>query len=54
MFGLIYESAGENGFGWSKRLLPVHEALSTLSRGHEGYDFWKTLSAKYLDPPRSG
>ena len=48
MFGLINEIAGENGFGWSKRLLLVHEALSTMSPGQEGYDFWKTLSAKYL------
>ncbi|MGH8598673.1 MAG: hypothetical protein ACREXT_18635 [Gammaproteobacteria bacterium] len=54
MFGLINEIAGENGFGWSKRLLLVHEALGTLSPGKAGYDFWKTLADKYLYSPALG
>lgn len=54
MFGLINELAGENGFGWSKRLLLVHEALDSLQPGQEGYDFWNTLGQKYLYSPALG
>lgn len=48
MFGFINEIAGENGFGWSKRLQLIHAALTTLSPAAEGYAFWKTLGDKYL------
>ena len=48
MFGFINEIAGENDFGWSKRLQLIHAALSTLSPQDEGYAFWKTLGDKYL------
>ena len=48
MFGLTNELAGENGFGWCRRLLLVHDALNSLSPGDEGYSFWQTLGEKYL------
>ncbi len=48
MIGFINEIAGENGFGWSKRLQLIHAALSTMSATDEGYTFWKTLADKYL------
>ena len=54
MFGFINELAGENGFGWSRRLLLVHAALATLSAGDEGYAFWHTLGEKYLYTPARG
>ncbi len=54
MFGFINEIAGENGFGWNKRLQLVHEALSTMSVNDEGYAFWKGLGDKYLYTPGRG
>ncbi|MSR13705.1 MAG: hypothetical protein EXR86_03900 [Gammaproteobacteria bacterium] len=54
MFGFINELAGENGFGWNKRLLLVHAALSSMSSQDEGYSFWKTLGDKYLYTPERG
>jgi len=54
MFALINEIAGENGFGWNKRLQLVHEALGSLSPQDDGYDFWKTLGDKYLYTPERG
>lgn len=47
MFALINELAGENGFGWNKRLLLVHEAFTTLTPSDDGYAFWCALSDKY-------
>lgn len=54
MFAFINELAGENGFGWNKRLLLVHDGLSALSPQNEGYTFWKTLADKYLYTPERG
>lgn len=54
LFGFINELAGENGFGWSKRLQLIHEALSAMSPQDEGYAFWKTLGDKYLYTPALG
>jgi glutathione S-transferase len=54
MFGLINEIAGENGFGWNKRLVLIHEALQAMSPQDEGYAFWNTLGEKYLYTPARG
>ena len=54
MFSLINELAGENGFGWNKRLQVVHASLESLSPQDEGYAFWKTLGDKYLYTPERG
>jgi glutathione S-transferase len=45
MFGLAHEILGENGLGWSVRLLLTHAGLQT--QGREG---WPTPVATYLAP----
>jgi glutathione S-transferase len=45
MFGLAHELLGENGLGWSVRLLLTHAGLET-----EGREGWPTPVAAYLAP----
>jgi hypothetical protein len=54
MFGLINEIAGENGLGWSKRLILVDQALNNAEPGSADYVFWQTLGQKYLYTPQAG
>jgi glutathione S-transferase len=54
MFGLINEIAGENGLGWSKRLILVDQALQNATPGSADYAFWQTLGEKYLYTPAAG
>lgn len=54
MFGLINEIAGENGLGWSKRLILVDQALNNAEPGSADYVFWQTLGQKYLFTPQAG
>jgi len=54
MIGLINEIAGENGLGWSKRLILVEQALQNAEPGSADYAFWKTLGEKYLYTPAAG
>ncbi len=54
MFGLINEIAGENGLGWSKRLILVGQALNIAEPGSVEYAFWQTLGQKYLYTPAAG
>lgn len=54
MFGLINEIAGENGLGWSKRLILVEQALLKAAPGSADYAFWQTLGQKYLYTPAAG
>lgn len=54
MFGLINEIAGENGLGWSKRLILVGQALANAEPGSADYAFWQTLGEKYLYTPAAG
>ncbi len=54
MFGLINEIAGENGFGWAKRLYLAHHALTSQPVGSSDYRFWEVLAAKYHYSPAGG
>ena len=54
MFGLINEIAGENGLGWNKRLLLIHQALQSAEPGSAEHQFWQVLGAKYLYTPAVG
>lgn len=47
MCGLCHELAGENGFGWTKRLAIVYRALAALPAGDPGRGFWEHVGAKY-------
>jgi len=63
MFGLCHEICGENGLGWSRRLMIIHEALAipALADSPAG-DGVRRLGRKYgyspeaaeAAPPRSG
>jgi len=51
MFGLIHELAGENGLGWSRRLMMLHGTISlptsVLPEGHPVRAQVQTLGRKY-------
>ena len=47
MFGYCNELCGENGFGWSKRLLLFHSALSNPNASQRERAFSETLGRKY-------
>lgn len=48
MFGLINEIAGENGFGWCRRLQLIQDGFEQTKPDEDGYEFWKTLAGKYV------
>jgi glutathione S-transferase len=51
MFGLCNEICGENGFGWSKRLLLFHTNLTTPGLSEKERALSRALSSKYgYDP----
>ena len=47
MFGYCNELCGEHGFGWSKRLLLLHPALSTPNADPKSVGFSQYLGNKY-------
>lgn len=47
MFGLCNELAGENGFGWSKRLLIIRDALMNPESTDRQREAWARLAEKY-------
>ena len=51
MFGLANELCGENGFGWARRLMLLHESLKDPKLPEAGRNFSTFLGAKYgYDP----
>lgn len=51
MFGLCNELCGENGFGWSKRLLMFHQNLTTPGMNEQERALSRTFAEKYgYDP----
>ncbi len=53
-FGLCNEIAGEQGFGWTKRLAIIHRVLPTLPPGDAARVFWNHLAEKYRYTPDAG
>jgi glutathione S-transferase len=56
MFGLSNELCGENGFGWSRRLMMLHAILSNPnppSGAGYSYEQWERLGSKYGYSPAS-
>ncbi len=47
MFGFCNEICGENGLGWSRRLMIVHQMLSTPGISEESAASSRALGAKY-------
>jgi glutathione S-transferase len=47
MFGLANELCGENGFGWARRLMILHEGLSNPNLPEAGRKFSTFLGNKY-------
>jgi hypothetical protein len=47
MFGLSNEICGENGFGWSRRLLMIHRTVTNPKTGEGARSFWLGFGAKY-------
>ena len=47
MFGLCNEICGENGFGWSKRLLLFHENMTTPGLSEKDREPSRIFAAKY-------
>src|SRR5216683_4919483 len=52
MFGLANELCGENGFGWARRLMLLHESLNDPKVPEAGRNFSTFLGAKYGYEPR--
>lgn len=48
MFGLINELAGENGFGWCRRLAIVDQMLGVAEPGTDDHAWFSHLANKYL------
>lgn len=54
MFGLIHEIAGEQGLGWSRRLMMLHQGLGLpLPDDHPARQSLRTLAARYGYSPES-
>jgi len=53
MFGLANELCGENGFGWARRLMLLHENLSNPSLPEAGRKFSTFLGNKYGYAPEA-
>lgn len=47
MFGLASELACESGFGWSKRLMIIHDTLTNPDSTEQGRDFATNIGKKY-------
>jgi glutathione S-transferase len=52
MFGMANEVCGENGFGWARRLMLLHESLTDPKLPEAGKNFSGFLGAKYGYEPR--
>jgi glutathione S-transferase len=52
MFGLANELCGENGFGWARRLMLLHESLNDPKLPEASKSFSSFLGAKYGYEPR--
>ena len=47
MIGLINEIAGENGFGWNKRLIMIHSMVTNPDVDADSRAFWVGMGQKY-------
>ncbi len=53
MFGYANELCGMHGFGWSRRLMMVHQGLSTPDLPEEQRAFFQAFGAKYGYSPEA-
>ena len=53
MFGYASELCGMHGFGWSRRLMMVHQGLSTPDLPEEQRAFFQAFGAKYGYSPEA-
>jgi len=54
LFGYANELCGENGFGWCRRLMIVHQTLSNPAIPEENRAFAQYFGAKYGYSPENG
>ncbi len=54
MFGFANELCGMHGFGWSRRLMLVHQGLATPNLPEEQRGFFQAFGAKYGYTPEAG
>jgi hypothetical protein len=48
MFGISNEICGENGLGWSRRLMMIDSTVSNPNTDPRTREFWRGLGGKYL------